>query len=135
MGDAGMTASMSPVSLQRGPVSDSCCQVSAANALPASMPRAPEDEATSLATTPSTSHSGGFTCCPQSGACESTTSWIWFFSPVESLRLSHLIHRPLRRFLSAYAAVSNGGKEQKMCSPSSRETLNLSTQIISLEEL
>ena len=56
MGDEGMTASMSPVSLQRGPVGDSCCQVSAANVLPASMPRGPEDEATSLATTPSTSH-------------------------------------------------------------------------------
>ena len=56
MGKAGMTASMSPVSLQRGPVSGSCCQLSAVNAPPASMPRVPKDGATSLATTPSTSN-------------------------------------------------------------------------------
>ena len=55
MGDAGMTARMSPVSLQRRPVSSSCCQLSAANAPPASVPRVPEDRATSLAITPSTS--------------------------------------------------------------------------------
>ena len=55
MGDAGMTASMSPVSLERGPVSSSCCHLSAVNAPPASVPRVPEDGATGLATTPSTS--------------------------------------------------------------------------------
>lgn len=56
MGDAGMTASMSPVSLQWGAVSGSCCQLSAVNAPPAAVPRVPEDGATSLATTPSTSN-------------------------------------------------------------------------------
>jgi len=55
MGDARITGDMSPVSLQRGPVSGSCCQLSAANAPSASMPRVQEDGATSLATTSSTS--------------------------------------------------------------------------------
>ena len=55
MGDAGTTASMSPVILHRGPVSGSCCQLSAVNAPPASVPRVQEDGATSLATTSSTS--------------------------------------------------------------------------------
>jgi hypothetical protein len=56
MGDAGMTASMSPVSLQQGTAGGSCCQLSAVHAPPASLPRVPEDGATSLATTLSTSN-------------------------------------------------------------------------------
>jgi len=55
MGDAGMTRGMSPVSLRRGPVSGSCCQLSAVNAPSASMPRVQEDGATRLATRSSTS--------------------------------------------------------------------------------
>ena len=55
MGDAGMTGGMSPVSLRRGPVSGSCCQLSAVNAPSASMPRVQEDGATRLATRSRTS--------------------------------------------------------------------------------
>lgn len=54
MGDAGMTANM-PVSIQHGPVSGSCCQLSGANAPPVSVPRVPEDGPAGLATTSGTS--------------------------------------------------------------------------------
>jgi hypothetical protein len=50
MGDAGMTANM-PVSIQQGPASGSCCQLSAADAPPVSVPRAPERGVTNMATT------------------------------------------------------------------------------------
>jgi hypothetical protein len=55
MGDAGMTANMPPVSIQKGLVRGSCCDLSAANSPAVSVPRAPEYGATSMATTSSTS--------------------------------------------------------------------------------
>jgi hypothetical protein len=54
MGDAGMTANMQPIGIQQGPVSGSCCQLSAANSAPVLVPRAPEYGETSMATTSTT---------------------------------------------------------------------------------
>jgi hypothetical protein len=55
MGDAAMTVNVQPVSIQQGNVPASCCQLSAANAPPVSVPRVQEYGATDLATTSSTS--------------------------------------------------------------------------------
>jgi len=54
MGDAGMTANML-VGIQEGPANGSCCQVLAATAPGAAVPRVPEHGATTLATASSTS--------------------------------------------------------------------------------
>jgi hypothetical protein len=50
MGDAGMTTIMPPVSIQQVTVSGSCCELSAADTPPISVPRAPERGATDRAT-------------------------------------------------------------------------------------
>ena len=54
MGDPGMTANMA-VGIQQGPVSGSCCELSAANSLRVALPRATEYGVTRLTTTSSTS--------------------------------------------------------------------------------
>jgi hypothetical protein len=54
MGDPGMTANMA-VGIQQGPVSGSCCELSAANAPSVAVPRVPEYGVTRLATTSNTS--------------------------------------------------------------------------------
>ena len=75
-----------------------------------------------------------FTCCPQlepakaqpRGSGSSLQSDLCVFMISLSFFSLSLAHMP---------PVSNDEKEQKMCSPAMRETLNLSTQIISLEKL